>query len=257
MPSGLLIPKINVTGRPYKKARRGRRKGVTRLPGASTGKLDPYPDPMLAAFVPYRVELLRPRWRGRWRWHVQGCVRRRVCRPRRPPCRRWRWRFAFVRPHIARPVGIALRQIGLAMCIHGRVALRRTDSGRCDGDGRHRNQRDRDDVSDEAASETCHRRPPRGPVLDHWWLQLMPSASALTGTRLVRRGGPPNREGGPAHAPVYFLAAAFVVVPVAGAVGNPVIQQIAAGRSTARFRRSSAIHRRMLLKKSDCPDTTP
>src|SRR5271170_451438 len=61
------------------------------------------------------------------------------------------------------------------MCGHVRVALRRTDSGRCDGDGRHRNQRDRDDVSDEAASETCHRRPPpREPVLDHWWLQLMP-----------------------------------------------------------------------------------
>jgi hypothetical protein len=59
------------------------------------------------------------------------------------------------------------------MCPHGRVALRRTDCGRCDGDGRHRNQRDRDDVSDEAASETCHRRPPRGPLLDHWWLELI------------------------------------------------------------------------------------
>ena len=226
---------------------------LSETPGSSVP--DEYP--LLKTPVPHRDVPRLPRRRRRgWRY-PRRCEWRRIGRTGCPPLWHRRWRLAFVSPHIARPVGIALRQTGLAMCIHGRVALRRTDSGRCDGDGRHRNQRDRDDVSDEAASETCHRRPPRGPVLDHWWLQLMPSASALTGTRLVRRGGPPNREGGPAHAPVYFLAAAFVVVPVAGAVGNPVIQQIAAGRSTARFRRSSAIHRRMLLKKSDCPDTTP
>ena len=91
---------------------------------------------MLATFVPPRLHLPCPRRRGRRRRDVGGCVRRRVCRPGGPPRRRRRGWFALVGPNVARPVEVTLRRTGHAMCRHGRVTLRRIDSGRCDGDGR-------------------------------------------------------------------------------------------------------------------------
>ena len=48
----------------------------------------------------------------------------------------------------------------------------------------------------------------------------------------------------------HFLAAVFVAVVVGAVAGNAVMWQMAAGRSTATLRRSSATHRTTLSVKS-------
>jgi len=136
------------------------------------GWLNPDPDPLLGTFVPSRLELLCPRRRGRRRRDVDRRVRRRVGRPDDVPVRYRRLRMALTGPDVARPVEVTLRRTGHAMCVHGRVALRRTDSGRCDGDGRGSNRRSRQRdgrrrASDgQTAKKPRHARPPCGSRCD-------------------------------------------------------------------------------------------
>lgn len=110
--------------------------------------------------IPYRVERRCSRRRLRRRRHPLRCVHRRIRRRRFPP--RWWWwrRLTLVGPHIARPVG---------------VALRRADSRRRDGDGRHQDQCDRD-IGGKTANNPRHRRTsPEGPVPGLGLLELMSS----------------------------------------------------------------------------------
>jgi hypothetical protein len=135
---------------------------------------DPYPDPLLMTPIPHRVELLRPRRRWRGRRNPVRCEWRRICRPRRPPHWRRRGRFALVGPDIARPVRVALRRTGHAMCPHGRVAFRRTDCRRRDRYSRQRHQRDRNSGG-QTANEARHRTTsPAGPVPTLGCISLCP-----------------------------------------------------------------------------------